>query len=102
MHQFIISASLQIVPVVQDKHPYDWVDEAIYIIRQSGIKQQIGPFATVLEGSYDEVFRVIHEVNEYFYKKNCAEWIANVQIQIRSEGDITSHEKLAKFSSERP
>jgi uncharacterized protein (TIGR00106 family) len=102
MHQFIISASLQIVPVVQNKHPYEWVDEAIYIIRQSGIKHQIGPFATVLEGSYDDVFRVIHQVNEYFYQKNCTEWIANVQIQIRSEGDIASHEKLAKFSSERP
>lgn len=98
MHQFIINASIQIVPVVLDKHPYEWVDEAIAIIQQSGIKYEIGPFATVLEGRYDEVLKVINAVNEYLYDKGCGEWISNIQIQIRSNGDITSLEKTAKFS----
>src|SRR3982074_557547 len=98
MHNFIINASVQIIPVVQDKHPYEWVDEAIAIIQQSGIKYEVGPFATVLEGSYNEVMKVIHEVNEYLYSKGCAEWITNVQIQIRSGGDITSEEKIKKFN----
>ena len=55
MHNYIINASLQVVPIVQDKHPYEWVDEAIAIIQQSGIKYDVGPFATVLEGTYTEV-----------------------------------------------
>ena len=97
MHQHTINASLQIIPVVQDKHPYEWVDEAIAIIQQSGIKYEVGPFATVLEGTYDEVMKVIHNVNEYLLQKGCAEWIANVQIQIRSNEDITSNEKIKKF-----
>ena len=97
MHQFIINASIQIVPIVLDKHPYEWVDDAIAIIQQSGIKYEVGPFATVLEGKYDEVMKVINDVNEYLYQKGCAEWIANLQIQIRSNGDITSLEKTEKF-----
>ncbi len=97
MHQYIINASIQILPIVQDKHPYEWVDEAIAIIQQSGIKYEIGPFATVLEGKYDEVMKVIHDVNEYLYQKGCAEWISSVQIQIRSKGDITGEEKTTKF-----
>ncbi len=97
MHQFIINASIQILPIVQDKHPYEWVDEAIAIIQQSGIKYQVGPFATVLEGKYDEVMKVIHNVNEYLYQKECNEWISNVQIQIRSKGDITGDEKTEKY-----
>ena len=96
MHNYIINASLQIVPVVQDKHPYEWVDEAIVIIKHSGIKHEVGPFATVLEGNYNEVMNVINDVNEYLYQKSCSEWITNVQIQIRSEGDITGDEKTAK------
>jgi uncharacterized protein (TIGR00106 family) len=84
MHQFIINASIQIVPIVMDKHPYEWVDEAIAIIQQSGIKYEIGPFATVLEGSYNEVLKIINAVNEYLYDKGCKEWISNIQIQIRS------------------
>ena len=38
MHQYLVNASIQILPVVQDKHPYEWVDEAIIIIQQSGIR----------------------------------------------------------------
>jgi uncharacterized protein (TIGR00106 family) len=97
MHNYIINVSIQIVPIVLDKHPYQWVDEAIAIIQQSGIKYEVGPFATVLEGTYDEVMRVIHQVNEYLYQKGCAEWISNLQIQIRSKGDITGGEKTQKF-----
>jgi len=97
MHSFIINASIQIVPIVQDKHPYEWVDEAIEIIQASGIKYEVGPFATVLEGKYNDVLKVIHDVNEYLYQKGCAEWITNLQIQIRNNGDITSLEKTSKF-----
>ena len=98
MHQYIVNASIQIVPIVQDKQPYEWVDEAIAIIQSSGIKYKVGAFATVLEGKYDEVMKVINDVNEYLYGKNCTEWINNVQIQIRSAGDITSLEKTGKFN----
>lgn len=97
MHQFIVNASLQVVPIVQDRHPYEWVDEAIDLIKASGISYEIGPFATILEGSYDEVMAVLHQVNEKLYDRGCAEWITNVQIQIRSRGDITAAEKTRKF-----
>ena len=97
MHSHIINASIQIVPIVMDKHPYLWVDDAIAIIQQSGIKYEVTPFATVLEGTYEEVMRVIHQVNEFLYQKGCAEWISNLQIQIRSGGDVTGEEKTLKF-----
>jgi uncharacterized protein (TIGR00106 family) len=97
MHAYIINASIQIVPIVQDKHPYEWVDDAIGVIQRSGIKYEVGPFATVLEGRYEEVMKVIREINEFLYEKGCAEWISNVQIQIRSRGDVTGEEKTEKF-----
>lgn len=97
MHHYIVNASIQILPIVQDKHPYAWVDEAIAIVQQSGVKYEVGPFTTILEGTYDEVMKVIHDVNEYLYSKGCNEWISNVQVQIRSGGDITGEEKTEKF-----
>ncbi len=98
MHNHIINASIQIIPVVTDKHPYEWVDEAIAIIQQSSVKYEVGPFATVLEGTYEEVMKLIHEVNEFLYSRGCSEWITNLQIQIRSNGDITGNEKTDKFA----
>lgn len=97
MHQHTINASLQIIPIVLDKHPYQWVDEAIAVIQKSKIKYEVGPFATVIEGSYNEVLMVINSINEYLQQKGCAEWILNVQIQIRANGNITGDEKTSKF-----
>ena len=97
MHNYIVNASIQIIPVVQDKHPYEWVDEAISVIQKTGIKYEVGPFATIIEGSYDEVMKVINDVNEYLYSKECEEWISNLQIQIRTKGNIVGEEKTAKY-----
>ena len=97
MHSYIVNASLQILPIVNDKHPYEWVDEAIAIIKNSGIKFEVGPFATVLEGTYDEVMNVINMVNEYLFSKGCAEWISSIQIQVRCDRDITGDEKVLPF-----
>lgn len=99
MHNYIVNASIQIIPIVNDKHPYEWVDEAIAIIDQTGIQYEVGPFSTTLEGSYDEVMSTVHAVNEFLYHRECGEWIANLQIQIRSKGDITGSAKTAKFQS---
>ena len=98
MHSHLINASIQILPIVLDKHPYGWVDEAIEVIQQSGIKYEVGPFATVLEGTYAEVMAVVNAVNEHLLLRNCNEWIASVQLNIRSNGDITADEKVSKFS----
>ncbi|MFP5042545.1 MTH1187 family thiamine-binding protein [Parasediminibacterium sp. JCM 36343] len=98
MHNYIINASIQIIPVVTDKHPYEWVDEAIAIIQQSNVKYEVGPFATVLEGTYTDVMGLIGEVNEFLYQRECSEWITNLQIQIRCKGDITGAEKTDKFA----
>jgi len=97
MHQHIINASLQILPIVQDKHPYEWVDEAIAIIEQSGIKYEVGPFTTIVEGTYNQVIGLINNINDYLQQKGCAEWILNAQIQIRANSNITGDEKTLKF-----
>ena len=98
MHSFIINASIQLLPIAQDKHPYEWVDEAILVIQRSGIKYKIGPFATVVEGTYREVMSIVDEVNEHLVNSGCNEWLLNLQLNIRSNADITANEKLQKFT----
>jgi uncharacterized protein YqgV (UPF0045/DUF77 family) len=97
MHNYLVNASIQILPLAQDKHPYEWVDEAIAVIQASGIKHEVGPFTTVLEGTYTEVMDVIHQVNEKLCVMGCAEWITGLQIQIRSNTDMTGDEKTKKY-----
>jgi uncharacterized protein (TIGR00106 family) len=97
MHQHIINASIQVVPIGTNKHPYVWVDEAISIIQQSGLKYTVGAFGTDIEGTYTEVMKIIEDINEYLYKQACEEWIVNCQIQFRAGSDITIDEKIKKY-----
>ncbi|MDO9376019.1 MAG: thiamine-binding protein [Ferruginibacter sp.] len=97
MHNHLVNASIQVLPLDQDRHPYLWVDEAIAIIQASGIKYDVGPFATVLDGSYNEVIRVVHQVNEHLQSSGCGEWIINLQLQVRADSDITGDEKTSQY-----
>ena len=88
------------IPIAQDgPHPYEWIDKAIAIIQSSGVSYKVGPFATVLEGNYREVMEVIHAVNELLLSQGCPEWISNIQLQIRSDRDITASEKTSRFTA---
>ena len=97
MHSYTTNFSLQIIPVTDTKHPYAWIDEAIALIQQSGVKYEVGPFATVIEGTYEELFSLVHQINEFLFEKNCEEWIMNLQVQLRSGRSITAQEKIEKF-----
>jgi uncharacterized protein (TIGR00106 family) len=97
MHSYLVNASIQILPIAQDRHPYQWVDEAILVIQKSGVKYEVGPFTTIVEGTYAEVMEIVGAVNEHLFSMKCTEWITSVQINIRSEGDVTADEKVSKF-----
>jgi uncharacterized protein YqgV (UPF0045/DUF77 family) len=99
MHGFIVNATIQILPIVQDKHAYEWVDVAIEVIEASDLKYEVRPFATELEGTYAQVLQLFNAVNEQLYSQQCHEWICNLQVQIRSNGDMTGEEKIAKYQA---
>jgi len=98
MHTYLVNATIQILPLAQDKHPYDWVDDAITVIQSSNLKYEVRPFSTELEGRYDQVIKLFNDVNEHLYAKKCNEWICNLQIQIRANGDMTGEEKTMKYN----
>jgi uncharacterized protein YqgV (UPF0045/DUF77 family) len=93
MNQKLTNASIQLIPIVEDRHPYEWVDEVIALIDKSGLMYKVGPFGTVVEGTYDQINDLIQSINTYLYRQNCTEWVLNVQWHIRSGGDVTVEEK---------
>ncbi len=93
MNKYVTNASLQLVPIVQEKHPYDWIDEVIEVIQSSELRYSVGPFGTTVEGTYEQISQLIHAINQYLYLHNCAEWVLHVQWHIRGSGDVTAEEK---------
>jgi uncharacterized protein YqgV (UPF0045/DUF77 family) len=93
MNNNISNASIQLIPIVQDRHPYEWVDEVIDLISRNGVKYTVGPFGTAIEGTYAEIKALIEDINQYLQERNCAEWVLNVQWHMRAGGDVTVDEK---------
>lgn len=81
------------VPVATVLHPYEWVDQVLEIIKQSGLSYEVGPFSTSIEGSYLAVSELIDRINEYLITEQCEEWLLQVQWHIRANENITANEK---------
>jgi uncharacterized protein YqgV (UPF0045/DUF77 family) len=98
MHTHLVNASIQAIPLVQDKHPYLWVDEVITLIQQSGLTYLVGPFGTTVQGTYPEVRNLVDAINNDLSARACPEWLLNVQWQFKTGADSTFDEKLVKYT----
>lgn len=52
----IINVSVQVLPLTENVYPI--VDRAIAMIQQSGVKHEVGPMETTMEGTLDELLEV--------------------------------------------
>lgn len=93
-----IHLAIQIVPLDTTEPLYDVIDKAIAVIQQSGLKYQVGPMETVLEGPYEEVMAVAKEAQAVCLDHGAGELVVTMKLHIRKHGDITWHEKLDKYA----
>ena len=92
-----INMAIQVLPRAKNIHPYDIVDKAIELIQQSGLKYQVCPFETVVEGSYQEVIALIEKVHMACYNAGADELICNIKIQTSSLKEVCIDDKMNKY-----
>jgi uncharacterized protein (TIGR00106 family) len=93
----IINLAIQVLPRSATKGTYDLVDVAIEIIQKSGMKYQVCPFETVIEGKYDDVMSLIKVIHKAVYAAGAEEMITNIKIQTRGNQDVLIEDKMAKY-----
>ncbi|HEY8954971.1 thiamine-binding protein [Chitinophaga sp.] len=94
-----INLALQIIPSVPSEQVYPVVDEAIAVIRDSGVKYRVCPFETVMEGTYEELMEVVRKTQEVCFKAGASQLLVYIKMQIRRDGDVTIEEKTGKYDS---
>jgi len=92
-----INLGIQIVPKSKTHEAYALVDKAIEVIQQSGLKYEVTPFETVMEGPEEDLMRVAREAQEAVLAAGAEEVLVYYRIQIRKEGDVTISEKTGKY-----
>lgn len=79
--------SIQIIPKTkngEDTIPY--VDEAISIIQASGIKYQVHPLETTLEGDLSDIFPVIEQMNQKMIELGSSSVISQIKVFYKPSG----------------
>jgi len=92
----IVNIALQVLPSSTTIHPYTLVDKAIEVIAASGLRYQVTPFETVMEGTYDEIMKVIKQAQEACYKAGAESMMTYIKIQ-SSKKDVSIDDKMEKY-----
>lgn len=92
-----INASIQIIPKSVDHDTYALVDEAIGIIQRSGLRYQVTPLETIVEGPYDQVMETFRLAQEATLKAGADQLIVFIKLHLAGDRDVTFEEKTGKY-----
>jgi uncharacterized protein YqgV (UPF0045/DUF77 family) len=90
--------SIQILPKTpngEDVIPY--VDRAIEVIRQSGVKHLVGPLETTMEGDLPELLRIVERMNEAMIELGAPNVISQVKIYYNPTGGASMDRLTEKY-----
>jgi uncharacterized protein YqgV (UPF0045/DUF77 family) len=73
--------SIQIIPKTKNgEHVYDYVDAAIAVIDQAGVKYRVSPLETTMEGELPDLLGIIQKMNEKMAALGAPNIISQVKI----------------------
>lgn len=94
------SIAIQVLPQAEnDQELCRIVDEVIDYIRQTGLRYEVGPFETTIEGdSYDQLMDIAKECQHVAVRAGAPKVSAYIKVVYCPEGDIlTIDQKIGKY-----
>lgn len=89
--------SIQILPKTKDgEDVIPYVDEAIKVIQESGVKYEVHPLETTMEGELQQLFDVITKMNDRMIAIGSKNVISQVKILYQPSG-ITMDQLTGKY-----
>jgi len=89
-----ITVSFEVIPLCDD--PYHVVDKAIEVVQRSGVKYEVGPHETTMEGELDRLLEIVKEGHRACFEAGAQRVITFVKI-VDAVGGTTIAEKVAKY-----
>ncbi|MCB0209736.1 MAG: MTH1187 family thiamine-binding protein [Anaerolineae bacterium] len=89
-----VNVAIEVLPLHPD--PYPIVDEAIKVIQESGVKHEVGPMETTMEGDLDELLAIVKAAHKACFVNGVSQVVTIVKIGESTSG--TSIEgKVGKY-----
>ena len=90
------NVSLQILPSVPEDKLYPVVDKVIEYIDSTGVKYEVGPMETTMEGDLSLLLDIVKKSQEICVKEGAARVCSVIKIDYKAEG-VTMNEKIYKY-----
>ncbi|WP_251861923.1 thiamine-binding protein [Clostridium sp. Marseille-Q2269] len=91
-----VNLSLQVLPVVREEEIYPVVDKVIELIKNSGVKYEVGPMETTMEGELDVLLDIVKKAQDICVNEGAQRVVSVVKIDYKPEG-VTMNEKVYKY-----
>jgi uncharacterized protein (TIGR00106 family) len=93
-----VNVAVQVLPIVDDLFPV--VDRAIEVIANSGVKYEVGPMETTMEGPLDRLLDVAKAAHLACFEAGAERVITIIKIGDQTCG-TTIDEKVGKYREQR-
>jgi len=93
-----VNVSVQVLPLVPELFPV--VDRAISVIRDSGVRYEVGPMETTMEGPLDRLLDVAKAAHLACFEAGAEKVVTIIKIGDRV-GGTTIDEKVARYRTGR-
>ncbi|NLW11836.1 MAG: thiamine-binding protein [Clostridiaceae bacterium] len=91
------SIAIQVLPKAEGKELIRIVDEAIAVLKASGLNTMVGPFETTVEGDFDQLMELVKECQLACIRAGAPSLMSYVKINYYPEGSVLSiEEKTSK------
>ena len=89
-----ITVSFQVIPICED--PYPIVDKAIEVVQRSGVKYEVGPHETTMEGELERLLEIVRSGHRACFEAGAERVVTFVKI-VEAVGGTTIEDKVAKY-----
>jgi uncharacterized protein (TIGR00106 family) len=93
-----VNVSVQVLPLVHDVYPV--VDKAIDVIARSGVKYEVCPMETVMEGPLDRLLEVAKAAHLACFDAGAGRVVTLIKIGDAIEG-TTIEDKMTKYRPDK-
>ncbi|CAB1262263.1 MTH1187 family thiamine-binding protein [Clostridium sp. MT-14] len=92
----LANVSIQVLPVVEEKDLYGVVDKVIEYIDSCGVKYEVGPMETTMEGELSQLLKIVETAQTICVEQGASRVASVVKIDYRPSG-VTMEEKIGKY-----
>ncbi|WLR53302.1 thiamine-binding protein [Bacillus tianshenii] len=88
-----MTAGIQVLPNGKDMDTDGLIPKVVEVVKNSGLKYEVGPMETVVEGNVKEILNLVEEAQQVGVDSGAKEVITNVKLHYKPEG-VTINNKL--------